>query len=233
SVDVTVTSAGGASPTGASDLFDYAPTVTHVEPNAGAAAGGTSVTITGTNFNEVSAVKFGSNAAASVTVNSATSITALSPAGSGTVDVTVTTAGGTSPTSQADRFTYGPEVTAVSPGYGSPGGGTSVTITGSRFSGATAVKFGSANATSFKVESATSITAVSPAGTGTVGVTVTTPEGTSATSPAFDYRPNVTKLVPRNGANAGGTSVEIIGKNFNEVEAVKFGSTNVSFTRNS
>jgi alpha-tubulin suppressor-like RCC1 family protein len=233
SVDVTVTSTGGTSPTGASDLFDYAPTVTKIEPNDGTTAGGTSVTITGTNFNEVSAVKFGSNTAASVTVNSPTSITARSPAGSGTVDVTVTTAGGTSPTSEADSFIYGPKVTAVSPGYGSPGGGTSVTITGTAFTGATAVKFGSANATSFKVESATSITAVSPSGTGTVGITVTTPEGTSVTNEAFDYGPTVSRVVPGDGANAGGTSVEIIGTNFNEVEAVKFGSTSVSFTRNS
>jgi hypothetical protein len=45
--------------------------------------------------------------------------------------------------------------------------------------------------------------------------------------------PVVNQLVPENGPNAGGTSVEIIGVNFNEVEAVKFGSTNVSFTRNS
>src|SRR5207245_6685649 len=37
---------------------------------------------------------------------SATSIAAESPAGTGTVDVTVTTAGGTSATSPADHFTY-------------------------------------------------------------------------------------------------------------------------------
>jgi uncharacterized membrane protein len=39
-------------------------------------------------------------------VNSATSITAVSPKGKGTVDVTVTAPAGTSPTSAADQFTY-------------------------------------------------------------------------------------------------------------------------------
>jgi uncharacterized membrane protein len=39
-------------------------------------------------------------------VNSATSITAVSPKGRGTVDVTVTTPAGTSPTSAADQFTF-------------------------------------------------------------------------------------------------------------------------------
>jgi heme-binding NEAT domain protein len=54
----------------------------------------------------VTAVRFGSTLASFSIVNSATSITAVSPNGTGTVDVTVTTAGGTSATSAADQFTY-------------------------------------------------------------------------------------------------------------------------------
>src|SRR5262249_37514943 len=65
------------------------PTVTNVNPNTGPTSGGTSVTITGANFSEVTAVRFGSNAAGSFRVDSATQITATSPAGVGTVDVTV------------------------------------------------------------------------------------------------------------------------------------------------
>ena len=50
---------------------------------------------------------FGTITATAVTVNSATSITAISPAESpGTVNVTVTTTGGTSSTSSTDQFTY-------------------------------------------------------------------------------------------------------------------------------
>ena len=100
-----------------------------------------------------------------VVVNSATQITATSPAGTGTVDVTVTTPGGTSATSTADQFSYvaAPTVTAVSPTSGPAAGGTSVTITGTNFTGATAVKFGATTAT-FTVTNATSISATSPAG---------------------------------------------------------------------
>ena len=160
------------------------PTVTNVNPNTGPTSGGTSVTITGTNFFGATAVRFGSNAAGSFTVNSATQITATSPAGIGTVDVTVTTAGGTSAISSADQFTYAaaPTVTNVNPNTGPTSGGTSVTITGTNFSGATAVRFGSNAAGSFTVNSATQITATSPAGIGTVDVTVTTAGGTSAIS---------------------------------------------------
>src|SRR5437016_1687044 len=120
------------------------PAVTNVNPNTGPTSGGTSVTITGTNFTGATAVKFGSANATSFTVNSSTSITATSPAGSGTVDITVTTGGGTSATSAADQFTYigAPTVTNVSPNTGPTTGGTSVTITGTNFTGATAVKFG-------------------------------------------------------------------------------------------
>jgi hypothetical protein len=78
-----------------------------------------------------------------------------------------------------------PCVTSVSPKSGPAAGGTSVTISGINFTGATAVRFGTAAGTGVVVSSATSITATSPAGTGTVNVTVTTPAGTSPTSP-FD-----------------------------------------------
>jgi alpha-tubulin suppressor-like RCC1 family protein len=82
------------------------PAVTNVQPDLGPASGGTTVSITGANFTAPVQVKFGSTAAASVSVDSAGFITAVAPAGTGAVDVTVTTAGGTSIAVPADRFTY-------------------------------------------------------------------------------------------------------------------------------
>jgi alpha-tubulin suppressor-like RCC1 family protein len=235
-VDVTVTTEGATSATSSGDQFSYGPSVTNVEPNNGPTAGGTSVSITGTNLVGVTAVKFGTANAASFTVNSPTSITAVSPAGTGAVHVTVTTEGGTSTGSSADEFSYGPAVTRLEPEYGPPGGGTSVTITGTHFTGTTAVKFGSTDATSFTVNSSTSITAVAPAGTGTVDVTVTTPEGTSLTSRAdeFHYGPNIAYIEPGGGPAVGGTAVSITGTNFTGAAAVMFGSVPArSFTVNS
>ena len=66
-----------------------------------------------------------------------------------------------------------PRVTAISPTSGTKAGGTSVTITGSGFSNATAVDFGGVSAV-MTVDSGTEITATSPPGTGTVQVTVIT-----------------------------------------------------------
>ena len=165
------------------------PVVTEVEPNSGLFTGGTRVSIAGINFTRATAVRFGSANAVRFRVTSATSITAVSPPGTGTVDVTVTNSTGTSRTGIDDRFSYAPTVAAVTPSNGPAAETTSLTITGTNFTRATAVRFGSANAVRFRVTSANSIAAVAPAGTGTVNVTVTTPGGTSAISTAdlFSY----------------------------------------------
>jgi len=208
-------------------------TVTHVSPNSGSSNGGTSVEITGDDLGAATAVKFGSVGASSVTVNSATSITAIAPPGKGIVNVTVTTPGGISPTGPADRFTYvpAPTIKKLAPATGSAAGGTSVTITGTEFTGATAVRFGSAEASSFTVNSATSITAVSPPGLGgTVDVTVTTPAGTSAISAhdRFKYTLSVTGVSPDTGSKAGGATVTVTGAGFAPgatATTIKFGLT--------
>jgi hypothetical protein len=82
------------------------PVITSVIPSSGSSAGGTSVTITGSNFSGATAVAFGSRSATSFTVNSTGSIIAQAPAGVGTVDVSVTAPGGTSAAVPADRFYY-------------------------------------------------------------------------------------------------------------------------------
>ena len=102
SVGTTYTSVGTFT-TSASAMI---PTVTAVSPASGPTAGGTTVIITGSNFTGATTVKFGNGNATSFTVNSNTQITAVDPAGTGVVDVTVTTPGGTSTTSSADQFSY-------------------------------------------------------------------------------------------------------------------------------
>jgi hypothetical protein len=158
-------------------------TVTGVTPSTGPPAGGTSVTLSGTDLSGATAVDFGSTPA-TISADSDTALTATAPPGTGTVDVTVTTPDGTSATSSADRYTYTvvvppPAVTGVSPATGPVGGGTSVTVTGTNLSGATAVDFGSTPGT-ITADSSSSVTATSPAGAGTVDVTVVTPSGVSA-----------------------------------------------------
>lgn len=196
-VDIAVRTPGGVSLPTSADEFTYTPlpvpSVTGVSPAAGPAAGGTSVTITGTALGNATAVKFGTTSATSFTVVSSTQITAISPARpAGTVDVSVTTPGGTSPAGQAGAFSYlpRPRVTQLSPAAGPTAGGTSVTISGTGFTDVSAVVFGTAPAASFTVVSGTEITAVSPVhAAGLVHITVVTPGGTSpeGTGNKFTY----------------------------------------------
>ena len=81
-----------------------------------------------------------------------------------------------------------PVLSSVSPSQGPSSGGTTVTLTGTGFTGATAVKFGTSAATSFTVVGSTQIVAVTPPGTGAVNVTVTTSGGTS-NSLTYTYLP--------------------------------------------
>lgn len=103
---LVATNATGVSYGKDSAFLTAPPVVSGVESASGPIDGGETVTITGTGFVAVTAVRFGSSEAASFTVNSETTLTATVPLGRGTVDVTVSTPAGTSPTSAADRFTY-------------------------------------------------------------------------------------------------------------------------------
>ncbi|WP_216595207.1 IPT/TIG domain-containing protein [Delftia sp. Cs1-4] len=200
-VDVTVATIGGTSAASAGDRFTYAeaPTVASLAPATGPSAGGTQVTLTGTHLSAASTVKFGHQYASGVSVLSDTQLTAISPPGSGTVDLTVTSPGGTSAVTGSARFSYAgaPAITGLSTQRGPASGGSSVILSGSDFTGATEVRFGAVQATGFTVDSATRITATAPAGSlGTVAVSVTTPEGTSPASATaqFSYQADSASL---------------------------------------
>jgi hypothetical protein len=94
-----------------------------------------------------------------------------------------------------------PVVSSISTSTGTTAGGTVVTITGTGFTGETAVDFGTTSATNIIVNNDSSITATSPATTtpGVVDVTVTTPLGTSATSSADQF----TYVTPGTGTIGG------------------------------
>jgi hypothetical protein len=167
-------------------LPSSALSVTALKPTSGPSAGGTSVTITGAGFLSGSTVQFGAVPATQVVVNSPTSITATSPAGSGAVDVTVSNSNGTSATGSADRFTYlpPPQITSLVPNRGLVSLGGITLISGKGFTGATEVSFGGAKGL-YAVLSDTIILAYAqPHAAGTVDVTVRGATGTSAISNA-------------------------------------------------
>jgi hypothetical protein len=212
-----------------------APTVTSITPNTGTANGGTSVTITGTGFLTGATVSLGGTAATGITVVSATSITATTPAhAAGAVTVTVTNADAQNG-SLTNGYTYSasnpaPTVTSIAPNTGLAAGGTSVTITGTGFLTGATVKLGGTAATNVNVVSATSITATTPAhAAGAVSVVVTNTDAQAGTlTNGYTYTnptPAVSSITPNSGTANGGTSVTIAGTGFLAGATVSMGGT--------
>jgi len=163
-----------------------APVVNTVTPNSGPPVGGTSITISGSNFQTNATVSLGGSFASSVSVVNSSTITALTPGhAAGMVDVVVTNPGGPSGT-LTNGFVYAldpaPSVGSITPNSGSTSGGTSVTINGSAFVSGATVNIGGVAATGVSVVNSTTITATTPAhAAGTVNVVVTNPDGQNGT----------------------------------------------------
>jgi hypothetical protein len=163
--------------------------VSSISPNNGPIAGGTAVTISGSNFATGATVTIGGAAATNVAVVSGTQITAKTPAhAAGAVTVTVTVNGQAGSLANGFTYTGPPTVTSVSPNNGPVAGGTAVTITGTNFAAGATVTFGSTAATNVVVVSATQITATTPAGSvGAVTVTVTVNGQAGSLASGFTY----------------------------------------------
>jgi len=214
------------------------PAVTSVTPATGPSTGGTTVTITGTNLENATAVTFGSHAA-TIHTDTDTAITATSPADhAGVVNIVVTTPSGASTTSTVAQFTYqptappssSPTVTRLAPNAGRTRGGNRVLVVGTGLDTVTAVTFGTAKATNLKHLSATKLLVTSPRHpAGTVNVILTGTGGQSPTGPTdhytYDNPPVIHTIEPNHIPTAGKTTVTISGNNLAQVGAVFFGTT--------
>jgi hypothetical protein len=205
-----------------------APTITSLNIISGSTAGGTVVTLTGTNLTGTASVTFGGVAGTALTVNSDTSITVTTPAGTaGAKDVVVTTPSGS--VTSAGGYTYvvpAPTISSISPVSGSTAGNTSITITGADFTGATEVTFGGVAGTGLTINSDTSITVTTPAGSaGAKNVVVTTPGGSVTSTGGYTYvvpAPTISSISPSSGSTTGNTSITITGTNFTGATTVTF-----------
>jgi hypothetical protein len=196
--------------------FAPVPRLLSISVNEGPSSGGTTVTITGTGT--VTGATFGGETTSAYSIDDSTAaVYALpqeSPFAPGPYTIRITTVGGTTPSTDADIFTYvmppppppRPTVTSVSPDTGPADGGPTVTISGTGFTGAVSVYFGSTPAMSFNVNTDPSIVAVAPAGTpGPVDVTVSNADGAASTVSVADEFTYVAQSTPPGGGGTGGT----------------------------
>lgn len=202
------------------------PKITSLTPSSGSVAGGTTVTVTGTNFSTATAVSFGEVNTSQFNIVSNTQITAVSPARSaGAVNLSVVTPSGTASSS----FTYinlPPVISSINPTSGSLSAGTQVTLRGQNFIGITSVEMlfiSGYSRASFTVINDTTIvfTTLGAGSAGTSTVRVTSPGGFATTS--FTYAsnaPTITSLSPSSGSTRGGALVTLRGTNFVNVAEV-------------
>lgn len=184
-----------------------APTVSTVTPTNGTHNGGTSIQIDGADFVATPGVTVGGNTCTSVSFVNSTRLTCTTPAGTSNLNasVVVTNPDGQTGT-KTNAFLYNPDpaptATNVSPNHGPAAGGTSVTITGTNFTGTPTVKLNAFSCTSVVRVNSTTITCVTPPGiASTVAtLTVTNPDGQIATLlSAFTYdagSPTTTGVFP-------------------------------------
>ena len=136
-----------------------------------------------------------SNFGSPATGRAAAAAPATVPASNGTAAATTTTSDPNTSSGNAgvslSNTTTSSSVQALAPSSGTAGGGDTVHITGSGFTGALAVYFGTNASSDFTVDSPTSITAVAPVGAGTVDVRVVMANGTTSANSAdhFTYAP--------------------------------------------
>jgi hypothetical protein len=221
------------------------PSVTSFSPTSGPP--GTLVTINGSSFTGTTGVTFG-GATASFSMNSSSQMTATVPSNAPTGRVAVTTAAGTgvsttdftvtTPPSTPPPPPAPPTITAFAPSSGVPG--TTVTLTGTNFTGATGVSFGGVGAV-FNVNSATQITTAVPASAASGRISVSTPGGTAQSSndftvpspppPPQQQPPTIASFTP--SAGAAGTTVTLTGTNLNGTTAVTFAGAAAVFNVNS
>ncbi|MCC2547141.1 IPT/TIG domain-containing protein [Hymenobacter sp. BT175] len=230
---ITVTTPGGtATSSGNFTVTVVSPTITSLSPSSGPV--GTSVTISGSNLSGATSVSFNGTAQTIFTSNSASQLVLNVPTGATTGSVTVTTPGGSSGGLTFTVTAPAPAISSFSPASGPVG--SNVIISGSNFTGATAVTFNGTGATIFTVNgTGTEITVTVPSGASTGLIRVTTPGGTGTSGNSFQVlaNPVITSFSPASGP--AGTSVVITGSNFVGVQFVTFNqaSSTASFTVNS
>ena len=174
-------------------LTGAAPEIDSIDPGEGGVAGGTTCTITGSNFTSSrgTEVRFDGTLASNIVVVNPTTITCNSPAhAAGAVDVQVSTSSGSD--TLTDGFIYygAPTITDVDPDNGTKNGGTSVTITGTNFTavGQTVIVFGGVKATGVLVVSSTTIVCTTPAhAAGTVNVVLLNAYGSDTLTDGYTF----------------------------------------------
>lgn len=222
--------------------FSALPSIVSIAPDSGPTAGGTVITLRGTNFQQGAQVSLGTKACTETVVEDATTVKCKTPAGAaGPVDVILTNAD-TGAFSLAQGFTYvaPPQIVSMIPNVGPEDSDTPIvsTITGFNFKQGLSVYIGATlvPAADTTVNGTTTIRVNIPTGGhGSNDVKVVNPDGQiSILLDGFTYipplaAPQANFVTPALGTTLGGDVVKIAGLYFLDGVRVYFGAEGAWF----
>ncbi|MEM9977858.1 MAG: IPT/TIG domain-containing protein, partial [Cyanobacteria bacterium P01_D01_bin.2] len=207
-------------------LYNTPPAISSISPTEGAASGGNTITINGSNFGATQnggSVTIGNNACTNYTWSD-TQVTCTVPAGTpGSANLVLTIGAGFSSGAITYLYLSDPIITFINPTQGPAAGGNTITISGSNFGaiqGGGSVDIGG-NACSNYSWSDTQITCTVPAGNaGNANLNLTTASGVFSNTVTYTYVgvPTITSINPTQGPAAGGNTITISGSNFGAVQ---------------
>ena len=214
--EIRVTTPGGSATATFTYVAPAVPAISSITPTSGATTATTIVTVYGSNLTNVTRVTLGSTALSWTMVDATTMKVFVKGMAAGSARLTVTTSAGTS---NGVTFTSvapsRPAISSLSPSVGLTTASTTVTVTGSGFTGATRVSLGG-RATKFTLLSSTRLTFIAPTGrAGNFPVVIVGPGGTSA-GKTFTYKstlvPQIFSLSPSAGSTTSNTATVITGR---------------------
>jgi len=195
------------------------PTITSFSPTSGVA--GSTITVTGTGFNGTTAAWVGNGYDAAFTVNSDTSITITVPDDATTGPIKIVTPSSSALSSASFtviRVYPQPSITSFSPASGAVN--TTITVTGTGFTGANAATVGGHSA-AFSVVNDGSLTIVVPAGATSGKIGVSNPSFSALSSNDFTVNPSPALSVSVQGnhfVNGNGNTIQLRGVNVSSLQ---------------
>lgn len=210
--------------------FNYfAPTLDNITPTSGGVAGGTFITLTGSNFGVDSVVQVDGHEC-QIVLQEASIAVCATPPGSGADRPVILTAGNQS--SNPRTFTYlGPKIDSISPNHGPVAGGTVLTISGSNFGTAPTASVGGINCPLSSPPSDTQVRCTVPQGEGINRAVLVNDGAVASNAEAFSYDPPVlSTIIPASSNTAGGSALTLIGNNFGTTSTVMVGERSCPVT---
>ncbi len=194
------------------------PAIAAVSPASGPTAGGTTLTITGTNFRPGAQVYVGGSLATSAAVVSSGEVRTFTPPGAPgpAMVMLVNTDGTRAALGGAFAYVPPPAVAGVRPASGPASGGQTVTVSGTGFASALQVEFAGTQAAAYASVSSTAIVCTTPRdprGGGGMDVTVRNTDGQTGTllgAYTFDPPPRLYGVYPASGQLSGNTQVIVM-----------------------